>query len=325
MIRPRVFVTRPLPQPALDRLATIADLDLWPGELPPPPSVIRERVANADGLLCLLTDRIDAQVMESAPRLRVISTMSTGTEHIDLAAATERGIPVGHTPGILTETTADFAFALLLAAARRVVEGDRLVRQGGWKTWGPMFMLGQDVHGATLGIVGFGAIGQAVARRAMGFDMRVLYTRRSARPVEGFPSAELVSLDELLRQSDFVSLHVPLTPETRHLIGQRELALMKPTAVLVNTARGAVVDQSALYEALVAGRPAAAALDVTEVEPIPLQDRLLELPNVIITPHIASASLATRTRMALLAVENLEAGLAGRPLPHCANPEVYAR
>jgi glyoxylate reductase len=284
MIRPRVFVTRRLPQPALDRLAATTDLDLWPDELPPPATVIRERVAQADGLLCLLTDRIDAAVLDGAPRLRVISTMSTGTEHIDLAAATARGIPVGHTPGILTETTADFAFALLLAAARRVVEGDRVVRQGEWKTWGPTFMLGQDVHGATLGIVGFGAIGQAVARRAMGFSMQVLYTRRSAQPVEGFPAARLVSLEELLRSADFVSLHVPLTPETRYLIGRRELALMKPTAILVNTARGAVVDQGALYEALAAGRLGGAALDVTEVEPIPLQDRLLELPNVVITP-----------------------------------------
>jgi len=319
----RVFVTRRLPGPALARLAESVTVDLWPEDLPPPPEVLRERASAAAGLLSLLTDRIDAVVLDAARWLRVVSNMATGCDNIDLVAATARGIPVGHTPGILTETTADLAFALLLAGARRVVEGDRFVRDGRWRTWDPSALLGEDVHGATLGLVGFGAIGQAMARRAQGFEMRVLYSRRSVTPAPLGLSATPVPLDTLLRESDFVSLHVPLTAETRHLIGARELALMKPRSLLVNTARGAVVDQQALVEALRSGRPGAAALDVMTVEPIDPHDPLLTLPNVIVTPHIGSASRATRERMAMLAVENLLAGLAGQRLPHCANPEVY--
>jgi len=321
--RPRVFVTRRLPREILDRLAAHFEVDLWDSDLPPDADSLRERVVQADGLFSLLTDRIDAALLAAAPSLKVVSNMAVGTDNIDLAAATALGIPVGNTPGVLTETTADFTFALLMAAARRIVDGDGYIRAGHWKTWGPNVLLGRDLFGATLGIVGFGAIGQAVARRAQGFSMRVLYTRRSAAPPPPGVDATSVSLDDLLRESDFVSLHVPLTEETRHMIGSREMALMKETAILVNTARGGVVDQGALVEALRRGRPAVAALDVTAVEPIDSQDELLTLPNVVITPHIASASVATRLRMANMAVDNLLAGLSGAPLPNCANPEVY--
>jgi glyoxylate reductase len=319
--RPRVFVTRRLPGDALDRLRAVAEVDVWQGDLPPPRDAFLRGVREAEGLICLLTDRVDGELLASAPRLRVVSTMAVGYDHIDVAAATARGIPVGHTPGVLTETTADLAWALLLATARRVVEGDRFVREGRWRTWDPNLLLGYDVHGATLGVVGMGAIGQAVARRAAGFGMRVLYTRRSERDAG---IGERVTLDNLLRASDFVSLHVPLTGETRHLIGERELRLMKRTAILVNTARGPIVDQAALARALGEGIIAGAGLDVTEVEPIPPDDPLLSAPNVVILPHIGSASHATRARMAEMAVENCLAGLEGRPLPHCVNPEAQA-
>ena len=321
--RPRVLVTRRLPQEVLDRLSTHVDVDLWDSDLPPDAESLRQRVSDKDGLYALLTDRVDAGLLDAAPRLRVVSNMAVGTDNIDLAAATERGVPVGNTPGVLTETTADFAFALLMSAARRVVEADRYTRDGQWVTWGPSVLLGRDLFGGTLGIVGFGAIGQAVARRAQGFNMRILSTRRSAGQPPPDVQATAVPLDDLLRQSDFVSLHVPLTAETRHLIGARELALMKDTAILANTARGAVVDQDALVAALLVGRPAMAALDVTAVEPIALNDPLLDLPNVIVSPHIASASVATRLLMANMAVDNLLAGLSGEPLPNCANPAVY--
>ena len=320
---PRVFVTRRLQQEALDRLASGFQVDLWDSDMPPDYDSLRERAALSDGVLCLLTDRIDAALLEAAPSLRVVSNMAVGTDNIDLAAATARGIPVGNTPGVLTETTADFAFALLTSAARRIVEADAYVRAGEWLTWGPSVLLGRDLYGATLGIVGFGAIGQAVARRAQGFSMRVLYTRRSNAPAPPDLNAEPAELDRLLRESDFVSLHVPLTAETRHIIGERELALMKDTAILVNTARGGVVDQVALVEALRRGRPAMAALDVTAVEPIDARDELLTLPNAVVTPHIASATVATRLLMANMAVDNLAAGLEGSRLPNCANPDVY--
>ncbi|MDE2861417.1 MAG: D-glycerate dehydrogenase [Chloroflexota bacterium] len=320
---PRVFVTRRLQQEVLDRLAALYRVDLWDSDMPPDYDSLRERAALADGVLCLLTDRIDAALLEAAPSLRVVSNMAVGTDNIDLAAATAGGIPVGNTPGVLTETTADYAFALLTSAARRIVEADAYVRAGQWQTWGPSVLLGRDLYGATLGIVGFGAIGQAVARRAQGFSMRVLYTRRSNAPAPPDLNAEPAELDRLLRESDFVSLHVPLTAETRHIIGERELALMKETAILVNTARGGVVDQDALVAALRRGRPAMAALDVTAVEPIDARDELLSLPNAVVTPHIASASVATRLLMANMAADNLAAGLEGSRLPNCANPDVY--
>ena len=245
--------------------------------------------------------------------------MATGFDNVDVAAATERDVLVTRTPGVLSETTADFAFALLLAAARRVVEGDRYAREGSWKTWGPEILLGHDVYGATLGIVGMGGIGTEVAKRARGFGMRIVYTSRTRKPaLEKRDRMEFLELDDLLRESDFVTLHAPLTIETRHMINERTLRLMKPTAVLVNTARGPLVDQAALYQALKKGWIAAAALDVTDPEPMPRDDPLLTLPNVIVTPHIASASVATRSRMAMLAAENLVQALRGETAEeHC--------
>ena len=313
---PTVFVTRSIPEEALRIVRAAADARVWPGELPPSPEELREACARADGLYCMLTDIVDEALLDAAPRLKVISTMSVGYDHIDVAAFRARGIHLGHTPGVLDETTADLAFALILASGRRIGEADRFVREGRWETWSPMFMTGQEVHGATLGIVGLGRIGQAVARRAQGFGMRLLYHSRTPKPEAEALGAEYRSLDDLLRESDFVSLHVPLSAETRGLIGAPELALMKPTAHLVNTARGPVVDQRALYEALKAGRIAGAGIDVFEAEPVPPGDPLLTLENVTLLPHIGSATVATRTKMARMAAENLAAGLQGRPLPH---------
>jgi len=252
--------------------------------------------------------------------------VAVGFDNVDLAEASRRAILVTNTPGVLTETTADFAFALLLATARRLVEGDRTVREGRWGPWHPSFLLGRDIHGATLGIVGLGQIGQAVASRARGFQMRLLYTDASPRrQVEADLGIAYHTLDDLLRESDFVSLHVPLTPETRHLIGERELSLMKPTAVLVNTARGPVVNQKALYRALRRRQIASAGLDVAEVEPMPAREPLLRLENVVVTPHIASASVATRQRMAEMAAEAVLAALRGKVPANCLNPEALER
>jgi glyoxylate reductase len=315
---PRVFATRALPGEAFRTLAERVTLRVWPGPGPPPPDALRAEARDAEGLLCLLTDRVDRALLAACPRLRVVSSCSVGLDHVDLTAAAERGVPVGHTPGVLTETTADLAFALLLAAARRVCEADRFVREGGWtpeRRWEPDLLLGRDVHGATLGVVGLGAIGRAVARRAAGFGMRVLGWSRTPREVPGVTGA---SLETLLSESDFVSLHVALAAETRGLLDAAAIARMKPGAILVNTTRGGVLDEDALVRALRDGPLAAAALDVFEREPLPTSSPLLALPNVVLTPHIGSASIATRTRMAELAVANLLAGLEGRPLPHAA-------
>jgi glyoxylate reductase len=313
-----VFATRALPGGGLARLAGRAELDVWPGPGAPPPEVLAQRVADAEGLLCLLTDCIDAALLARAPRLRVVSSCSVGLDHVDLAAAAERGIAVGFTPGVLAETTADLAFGLLLAAARRIPEADRFVRAGLWteaRSWEPELLLGIDVHGATLGVVGLGAIGRAVARRASGFDMRVLGWSRSGRPV---PGVEVVTLERLLEASRFVSIHVARTPETLGLVDARALARLPEGAVIVNTSRGGIVDEDALAGALRSGHLFAAGLDVYAREPLPATSPLLELPNVVLTPHIGSASVATRVRMADLAVENLLAGLEGRALPHRA-------
>lgn len=324
MTRPRVFVTRMIPEKGQAMVTDFCDAEIWPDELPPSREVLLEKVRGLDGLLCLLTDRVDGEVMDAAgPGLKVISNHAVGVDNIDLPAANKRRIPVGNTPGILTDATADFAFALLLAAARRVVEGERFVRQGRWKTWGPSLLLGTDVHGATLGIVGYGRIGQALARRAGGFDMRILYCDPSLPQQNPSLPGIPVSFQALLSEADFISLHTPLTPETYHLIDDRALALMKPSAVLINTARGPVVDPQALYRALKDQRIFAAALDVTDPEPISLDSPLLELDNLIVVPHIASASRSTREKMATMAAENLIAGLKGERLPNCVNPEVY--
>jgi glyoxylate reductase len=327
----RCFVTRRLPGPALDRLSAVHEVDVWPDRLPPPAEEFAARAAEAEGLLTLLTEKVDAALLDRCPRLRAIANYAVGYDNIDLEATAARGIPVGNTPDVLTDATADLTFALLLAAARKLPEAIVAVREGDWVTWEPGQYLGAAVFGATLGIVGFGRIGRAVARRASGFDMTVLHagSRGGAGSASGGDTAGGgdsggggdsrgggVSLEALLERSDFVSLHCPLTPETYHLIDGAALARMKPTAILINTARGPIVDQSALRDALIAGEIAGAALDVTDPEPLPLDDPLFEAPNLIVTPHIGSATRDAREQMAELAVDNLLAGLDGRPMPH---------
>ena len=324
MAKPKIYVTRQIFDEAVDRLREATDMKYWDSEMPPPRDELLREVQDIDGLFCLLTEKIDAELFDAAPNLKVVSNMAVGFDNIDVAEATKRGIPVGNTPGVLTETTADFAFALLMAAGRRVSEGDRYTRAGNWKTWGPMVLLGQDIHGSTLGIIGSGRIGVEMAKRAKGFGMNIVYydvIRNEERERE-YGATYCSDVKELLAQSDFVSIHVNLTPETRHLINADTLSGMKSTAVLVNTSRGPVVDQTALYHALKDGTIAAAGLDVTEVEPISMDDPLLTLENVIIAPHIASGSVVTRTKMSLMAVDNLLAGLNGEPLPNTPNPEV---
>lgn len=323
MSQPKVFITRRLPTD-LDQLQQIATVEVWTKRQPPPYEVLLEKVKTIDGLLCLLTDRIDRQLLETGTSLKVISQMAVGYDNIDIPAATARRIPVGHTPGVLTDATADFAWALLMAAARRVVEANWFTRAGEWRTWEPDVLLGPDITGATLGIVGFGRIGQAVARRAKGFEMRILYaSRHRCEPeLEQTLSVEFAAFDRLLSESDFVTIHTPLSDDTYHLFSDRQFELMKPSAILINTARGPIVDSDALYRALSSGQIAGAALDVTEPEPIPMESPLLTLDNLIIAPHIGSASRQTREKMANMAIENLIAGLRGDRLPYCVNPEV---
>ncbi|MCS6800848.1 MAG: D-glycerate dehydrogenase [Chloroflexota bacterium] len=321
----RVFVTRALPGNALTRLESIADIRVWPEDRPIPPDLLHAEVAAADGLLCTVADRIGENVLAHAPRLRVISNYGVGVDNIDIAAATARRIPVCNTPDVLTDATADIAIGLMIAACRRWWEAERLLRENRWGSWSPTLLLGQPFSRRILGIVGLGKIGQAVARRARGFGMEILYAgRRRPETEKALGLAWCSSLDELLRDSDIVSLHVPLTPATRHLIGARELALMKPTAVLVNTSRGAVVDQAALAEALREQRIFAAGLDVYEEEPLPPTDPLRELDNCILLPHIGSAEITARLAMADLAVDNLQAVLEGRRPRACVNPEVLS-
>jgi glyoxylate reductase len=305
----RVFVTRRPVGDGLDRLTSAGhDVDVWEEPAPPPYAIVRARARQADALLCMLSDRIDADLIRACAHLKVIANYAVGLDNVDLAAARQHRIPVGNTPDVLTDATADLAFALLLAAARRLPQSAQAVKDGAWGAWQPDAFLGHDVVGATLGIVGAGRIGAAVARRAAGFDMRVLATTsRGGTPLE-----------ELLEQSDFVSLHVPLTPQTRGLIDARALARMKPTAILVNTARGQVVETRALAEALHAGTIAGAALDVTEPEPLPPDHPLVAAPNVLVLPHVGSATPRTRAGMTDLAVDNVLAELAGEPLPHPA-------
>jgi glyoxylate reductase len=326
MTKPKVFVTRIIPDAGIDMVLDYCDAAVWQEELPPPRSELISNVKGIDGLLCLLTDQIDAELMEAAGSgLKVISNHAVGFDNVDVAEATRRRIPVGNTPGVLTDTTADFAFALLMAAARRVVEADRYTRAGRWKTWGPKVLLGQDVSGATLGIIGFGRIGKGMAKRAAGFDMRVLFYDPfcSDDPYAQEIGAKSVDLETVLSQADFISVHTPLLDDTHHLINDEAFDRMKQTAILINTSRGPVVDPDALYRALTGGSIAAAALDVTDPEPIPKDSPLLTLENLIIAPHIASGSVATRDKMATMAAANLIAGLKGERLPYCVNPEVY--
>jgi glyoxylate reductase len=310
--RPKVFVSRVIPEDGLVPIRAATQATIWPEDLPPPRAALLEAIAGCDGVVTLLTDRVDDEFLDAAgPHLKVVSNYAVGFDNVDVPACTARGVAVGNTPGVLTETTADLAFALLMASARRLPEGDRYVRAGKWKTWGPLLLLGPDVHGATIGIVGFGRIGQAVARRAMGFGMTVVYhdVHRADAEVEAQFGATFLPLEELLPRADFVSLHVNLTPDTKGLIDREKLSWMKPTAVLVNTSRGPVVNGADLAEALRAGTIFGAALDVTDPEPIRTDDPLLSLDNCLVVPHIASASRATRGKMAEMAV----------------NPEVYDR
>lgn len=313
---PRVFVSRQLPEIGLRRLQQLTDCTVWPGQMPPPRGDLLAGVRGCSGIVSLLSDTIDAEVLDAAgPGLKVVSNFAVGVNNIDLAEAARRGIAVGNTPDVLTDATADIAVALLLAAARHVQTAADSVRRGEWKTWEPTGWLGCDLVGKTLGIVGMGRIGAAVARRlAGGWGMRVLYTSRSEKRLSDLPTAHRVPLDELLGSSDFVSLHTDLSPETRGLINRDRLSLMKPTAVLVNTSRGGVIDQDALVEALAAGRLMAAGLDVTDPEPLPADHPLVNLPNCIILPHIGSATIASRNAMAEICVDNLLAGLFGKPL-----------
>jgi glyoxylate reductase len=320
--RPRVAVTRNLPGPALDRLRAVADVAVWPERLPPTPDELRTLATGAVGLVTMLTDRVDAALLDACPDLRVVANVAVGYDNIDVPELTRRGIPVGNTPGVLTDSTADLAWALILAVCRRLPEGAAAVKAGEWLTWEPDWLLGVDVAGATLGIVGYGRIGAAVARRAVGFGMEVLAWNRTPRTAEG---VTFVPFDDLLHRADIVTLHCALTDETRGLIGPDELRAMKPTAVLVNTARGPIVDQWALARALQTGEILAAGLDVVEHEPIPASDELLSLRNCLVLPHVGSATVATRSKMADMAVDNVLAVLAGEPPPTCVNPETVAR
>lgn len=321
----KVLITHQLPGDRIHDLAQHCDMNVWMGPGLLSPEGLREELADCEGLVCLLTDRIDAQLIAAMPRLEFVSSMSVGVDHVDVDALTARGIPLGHTPGVLADTTADAAFALLLAAARRLGEADRFVRQGNWSpenAWSPDFFTGKDVSGATLGIVGLGEVGQAVARRAAGFGMKVLAWNRTAREV---PGVESVSLEELLLRSDFVSLHVALCDDTRNLLDARRIGLMKPGSVLVNTARGGIVDEPALAEALGSGHLYAAGIDVFEQEPVSADNPLLAHSGVVVTPHIGSATTHTRARMADIAVENALAALQGQSMPKCVNPGVYSK
>jgi glyoxylate reductase len=324
MPRPKVFVSRRIPDEGLNRIAAATDVDLWPDRLPPPADVLRERVKDCDGLVSLLTDRIDGPLLDAAPRLKVVSNYAVGFNNVDVPACTARGVCVGNTPGVLTDATADTAVTLLLAAARRLPESATDAKEGRWLTWEPLGWLGQDLAGRTLGIVGMGRIGFAVAKRLHhGWGMNVLYTEQVPRPeADKELGARRVELDELLAQSDFVSAHVDLNPTTKGMFAAAQFKKMKRTAVFVNTARGPLVDQAALAEALRGGTIFAAGLDVTDPEPLPPDHELFKLPNCVIVPHIASATVGTRNAMARLCADNLLAGLKGDPLPHWVNPEV---
>jgi len=325
MFKSRVYITRQIFPDALDLIEKSADLELWPEDEPPSPEQLREAMADVDGAIINVMDRIDAPLLDAAPKLKVLSQVAAGLDNIDVPEATKREILVGYTPGVLAKSTADLAFGLLLAVARRVVESDKWVREGNWKiSHHPMFWLGSEVNGSTLGILGLGGIGLEMAKRAQGFDMKVLYHSRTRKPETAKEfGLKYTSFKRLLTESDFISIHVPLTPETNRFIGEKELKMMKPTAILVNLSRGPVVDTDALYKALTKGWIAGAGLDVFDPEPVPAGHPVLGLDNVVVLPHIGSASNRSRREMHLLAARNLLAGLNGERLEACANPEVY--
>jgi glyoxylate reductase len=319
-----VYISRRIPPEALEIIAAACEYRIWDeAEIPVPRDVLLREVAAVDGIFSLLSERIDAELLAAAPHCRVVANMAVGYDNIDVGMATARGVLITNTPGVLTATTADLSWALMLAAGRRLVEGQKLIEAGNWRYWSPMFMVGQDISGATLGIVGAGRIGSAIARRAAGFEMRILYHNRRPDPqLEAQTGARYRDFAPLLAEADFVVVALPLTAETRGMFDAAAFARMKPTAVFVNIARGAIVDEEALYQALRQGRPWAAGLDVFAHEPIGAEHPLLSLPNVVAVPHIGSASIATRTRMATTAARNLIAALNGQVVPNPVNPEV---
>jgi glyoxylate reductase len=325
MFKPRVYVTRQIFPDALDLIEKSAELELWPDDEPPSPEQLMEAMSNVDGAIINVMDRIDAPLLDAAPKLRVLSQVAAGLDNIDIPEATKRDIMVGYTPGVLAKSTADLAFALLLAVARRVVESDKWVREGNWKiSHHPMFWLGSEVNGSALGILGLGGIGLEMAKRGLGFDMKVLYhSRTRKRDLEKEYGLKYASFKRVLAESDFLSIHVPLTPQTNHFIGEKQLKMMKPSSILVNLSRGPVVDTEALHQALTKGTIAGAGLDVFDPEPVPTDHPILGLDNVVVLPHIGSASNRSRRDMHLLAARNLVAGLNGDRLEECANPEVY--
>lgn len=320
----KVFVTREhiIPE-AITHLKQFLDVGVWEARSAPPREVLLQKARESDGMITEITDLVDKELLAQAPRLKVVANRAVGMDNIDIDAATRHGVLVSNTPGVLHESCADFTFGLMLSVARNITYGDRQIHAGEWKIFDQIPYLGTDVHGATLGIIGMGLIGTAVARRARAFDMRVLYFSRNRKPdVEDQLGVEWKpDMDSVLRESDFVSLHVPLTSETEYLIGRRELDLMQPHSFLINTTRGPTVDAGALYEAVKTGKIKGAALDVTDPEPIPFDDPLLTLPNVVISPHIASASSSTIKKMGMLTAQNVIGALSGTPMPSCLNPE----
>lgn len=325
VLRPKVLLTRRLPQPGIELLEKHVDLSINPLDAPMSRQDMITGIKDKDGLICLLNDKVDAKVIDAAKHLKIIANYAVGYNNIDVQAATKKKIPVTNTPGVLTETTADLTFALILSAARRIVEADRYLREGKFKDWAPMLMLGNDVYNKTLGIIGFGRIGRAVAQRAKGFHMKIIYYEpvRLSHDIEKEYSAEYRSLDDLLKESDFITIHTLFVESTHHLISEKEFSLMKKTAYIINTARGQVVDEKALVNALQEERIAGCALDVYENEP-EVEKKLIEMPNTILVPHIGSASIETRTKMALMVAENVIAVLVQKgKAPNTINPQVY--
>lgn len=320
-MKPKIYITRKLPEVVVSKLLEVCEVNMWEGaDEPVPRDILEKEIRDVDGLFCLLTEKIDRSLLELATKLKIVSNMAVGYNNIDITAATEKGIMVTNTPGVLTETTADLTFALLMATSRRLVEASDYLRAGNWKTWSPMQLTGQDIYGATLGIFGLGRIGEALAKRARGFDMKILYHNRSRKiEVEEQLGIQYVDKESLLRESDFICVLMPFTPETKNYIGAAELSLMKPTAVLINTARGGIVDEEALYDSIKNGEIWGAGIDVFEEEPVRTDHPLLSLPNVVALPHIGSASQNTRLKMALLAAENLLQGLKGETPKNLVN------
>jgi len=310
-MKPKVLVTRKIPQEIVEKIEAVCTVEMWEEEeMPIPREVLEKKIVDAEGLFCLLTETVDSALLDKAKKLKVVSNMAVGYNNIDIEAAKQRGITVTNTPGVLTETTADLTFALIMATSRRLIEASRYLHNGEWKTWSPMQLTGQDIFGATMGIIGMGRIGEAVAKRAKGFNMEILYHNRNHRPeLESKLGVQYVEVDELLQRSDFVVVMTPYTKETVNLIAERELSLMKKSAILINTARGGIVNEEALYRALKNNEIWAAGLDVFETEPVSLDNPLLSLPNVVALPHIGSASIKTRLKMAELAADNLIKGV----------------